>query len=265
MRLLFWLAILPSALLAARVLAYDRIEHEPVGLLIKIFIAGALSCIPAAIIETLGEMGIASVTDNRGLMAVLTYLLLVPIAEEGVKFAALNRVHHNPNFNYTFDGIVYGVMAALGFATLENVLYVLDNMSIEVALMRGVLSVPLHCTCGVFMGYYYGVARGQEVRGVPSEARRARKMAMLIPCIIHGVYDYSLATESASMLVGGLIFTVFVFWMGARQVRVASANDAPIMVSLEGLTKPLPHEGFGLSSLVRGDGHRGTPPPPFNG
>jgi len=265
MRLMFWLAVLPSILLAARVLAYDRIEHEPAGLLIRIFFLGALSCIPAAIIESLGELGIASITDSPRLMAVLVYLLLVPIAEEGVKYAALNRVRRNPNFNYTFDGIVYGVMASLGFATLENVLYVLENMSIEVALMRGVLSVPLHCTCGVFMGYYYGVARGQEVRGVPSEASRARKMAMLIPCIIHGVYDYSLATESALMLVGGLIFTIFVFWMGARQVRVASANDAPIMVSLESLATPLPHQGFGISSLVRGDGHKGTPPPPFNG
>ena len=48
--------------------------------------------------------------------------------------------------------------------------------------------------------------------------------------------------------------------LAARQVRVASANDAPIMVSFSHLTDPIPEErqaeGFWSN--------KGTPPPPFN-
>lgn len=260
MRLLLFLAVLPSILLAHRVLSYDRIEREPAGLLIKLFVLGALSCIPAGLLEGAGMGLIYSVTSSEIWISRLTYLLLVPLAEEGCKYLALHTSRKSPEFNYTFDGIVYGAIVGLGFATLENVLYVLDAMAIEVAVLRGVLAVPLHCTCGIFMGYYYGVARGQEVHGHTAEMRRARLRMLLVPCLIHGIYDYSMDTDSVAMLVMGIVFTLIVFAVASRQVRIASANDAPIMVSLSTLATP-------LTALQSPKGHRskrGTPPPPFS-
>ncbi|MBP3893051.1 MAG: PrsW family intramembrane metalloprotease [Atopobiaceae bacterium] len=258
MGILFWLAVLPSIILASRVLAYDRIEKEPPKLLLKLFCMGMLTCIPAAIIEAVGSGIIASVVTSERLLSMLMYLFLVPMAEEGVKYLALRRTHDNPNFNYTFDGIVYAVMVGLGFATLENILYVLEYQTIETAIMRGILSVPLHCTCGVFMGYFYGVARGQEARGSEEEAARARTLALAVPCIIHGLYDYSLDTETLLASLLGLAFTVIVFWLAAKQVKIASINDAPIMVSLAELNAPLPEDGASDWKS------KGTPPPPFN-
>lgn len=258
MSILFWLAILPSIFLSSRVLAYDRVEKEPTGLLIKLFCMGMFTCIPAAIIEAFGAGIIASVATSERMVSLLMFMFLVPVAEEGMKYLALRRTHDDPNFNYTFDGIVYAVMVGLGFATLENIVYVLEYQTLETAIMRGILSVPLHCTCAVFMGYYYGVARGQETRGSESEASRARTLSLLVPFLIHGFYDYSLDTESLFASAMGLVLTIIVFWMAARQVTVASANDAPIMVSLKELAAPLPEDD------VPSWKSKGTPPPPFN-
>lgn len=260
MRILFWLAILPSIILARRVLAYDRIEKEPFGLLAKLFVLGMLSCIPAGIIEGIGSAPISYIAQSKGMLSALMFLLLVPGAEECMKYLVLGTTRKNPNFNYAFDGIVYGTMVGLGFATLENILYVFEFQTISTAIMRGLLSVPLHCTCGIFMGYYYGVYRGLEARGKWDEARKARSMALVVPWMIHGIYDFSLDVDSLPILILGFAFTFAVFWMASRQVRIASANDAPIMVSLDQLRTPLPHEGFGLSSY-----RRGNPPRPFNG
>lgn len=259
MHYLLFLAVLPSIILARHVLAYDRIEKEPFGLLGLLFVMGALTCFPAGVLEGIGCGLVESLTSNPTTISRLTYLLIVPLSEEGVKYLALRTTRKNPNFNYTFDGIVYAVMVGLGFATLENILYVIDSGTLDVAIMRGVLSVPLHCTCAVFMGYYYGVWRGQLARGSRAEAAHAHRLALVVPCLIHGIFDYSLDTESLLMILGLLAFVLLIFAGAARQVRVASANDAPI-AAVADLTTPIPASHKGL----RGWRKQGTPPPPFN-
>ena len=259
---LIWLAILPSIRLARHVLSYDKIEKEPAGLLIKLFVFGMLTCVPAAFIESMGEGLITSVTENPAIISAFVYLLLVPFAEEGCKYVALRTTRKNPAFNYTFDGIVYGVMVGLGFATLENILYVLDNMSLSVAVMRGLLAVPMHCTCGVFMGYYYGVAKNLEVRGIKGEAATARRLTLAVPWVIHGLYDYALDLDSWVVLILGLMMTIAVFVLAARQGRIASANDQPILV-MPPETPPL------LRSLFTGEAEqpqlsKGRPVPPYH-
>lgn len=259
MHYLLFLAVLPSIILARHVLAYDRIEKEPAGLLILLFVAGALTCFPAGILEGIFCGLVESMTSSVATISRLTYLLIVPLSEEGMKYLALRTTRKNRNFNYTFDGIVYAVMVSLGFATLENILYVVDSGTLDVAIMRGLFSVPLHCTCAVFMGYYYGVGRGQEVRGPRAESRRAYRLALLVPCLIHGIFDYGLDTESLLMIIGLLIFVLLIFATAVRQVRRASACDTPI-AAVADLTAPVPAPLKGKAAR-RGNG---TPPPPFN-
>ena len=232
MTLLFWLAVLPSLMLARRVLALDKIEKEPLPLLAKLFVLGMLTCVPAGIIEEVGDLVLSAVVSSPAVYSALTFLLVVPLAEEFVKYRVLRSTWNNPNFNYTFDGIVYGVMASLGFATLENILYVLTEGTYTIAIMRGVLSVPLHCTCGVFMGYYYGVAKGLDVRGLTERAAFSRRLAMIVPCAIHGFYDYALDVDSWVVLIAGLLFTIVVFVFAVRQVRFASEHDTPIVADI---------------------------------
>lgn len=227
---LIWLAVLPTIMLARRVLALDKIEKEPFGLLAKLFVFGMLTCIPAALIESLCTGVLESLVESAAVISALTYLIVVPLAEEGWKYLALRTTRKHPALNYTFDGIVYGVMVGLGFATLENILYVVEGQSVTLAVMRGVLSVPLHCTCGVYMGYFYGIAKNLQVKGLANQARSARLRALVVPWVIHGLYDYSLDVDSWLVLIAGLVATVITFFLTSRRVKYASDHDEPIMV-----------------------------------
>ena len=223
--ILIWLAILPSAILIFRVLKLDKVEEEPPKLLLKVFILGALSCIPAAILETVGDMLVTGVAWDELSYAIGLFMLVVPFSEEGVKYLAMRSVRKRPEFNYTFDGIVYGVMASLGFATLENVLYVVGLFDIGVAFARAFLSVPLHCVCGVFMGYYYGMAHRYKALGQNSSARTNRVLALVVPALIHGLYDFAMSVEDAQISIAGLVFTLAIFVLAIRRTRLSADQD----------------------------------------
>ena len=182
--ILIWAALIPSIILMLLVLKQDKIESEPAGLLVKLFIFGALICLPAGILESVGEAAIMGATRDADMQALLMFLICVPLAEEGLKYLALRfGTWKNPAFNFTFDAIVYAVVVSLGFATLENVLYVMNYMSLQVAIVRGIMSVPLHCTCGVFMGYFYGMARNYHAHGNRAMSTLDSVLALVVPLL----------------------------------------------------------------------------------
>ena len=227
--ILIWAAIIPSIILIILVLKQDKIESEPIGLLIKLFFFGALTTLPAGLLETWGEMGIMAITRDKDMQTLLMFLICVPLAEEGLKYIALATTWKHEAFNFTFDGIVYAVIVSLGFATLENILYVMNYMSLQVALVRGILSVPLHCTCGVFMGYFYGMARNHNAHGEHSRSVLERLLALIVPLFIHGLYDFALSVDSNAISLAGLGFTVIIFILSFMQVRWSSKQDAYII------------------------------------
>ena len=227
--ILIWAAIIPSIILIILVLKQDKIESEPIGLLIKLFFFGALTTLPAGLLETWGEMGIMAITRDKDMQTLLMFLICVPLAEEGLKYIALATTWKHEAFNFTFDGIVYAVIVSLGFATLENILYVMNYMSLQVALVRGILSVPLHCTCGVFMGYFYGMARNHNAHGEHSRSVLERLLALIVPLFIHGLYDFALSVDSNAISLAGLGFTVVIFILSFMQVRWSSKQDAYII------------------------------------
>lgn len=231
--LLLWLAVLPPAILFYRVLKLDKVEQEPFGLVARTFLLGCLSCIPAALIEAVGDNLALEFMPSEAAYNVFVFLLLVPLAEEGVKYLAMRTVRKNEAFNYTFDGIVYGVAASLGFATLENILYVVGLFDIVTAVARAFLSIPLHCVCGVFMGYYYGLGHRYRLLGEADKSRSNYILALVIPAIIHGLYDYSLSVDNGWISLAGLLFTFAMFVLAVKRVRLSSAQDEAFWGSTE--------------------------------
>ena len=156
------LAVVPPLFLMHYVYRLDAIEKEPRGLIMKLVFLGMASCIPAGLIESLLCNVLFSFMDPFSLPAILIEnFLIIAMAEEGVKFWVTKRTWNDPAFNYRFDGVVYAVAAAIGFALLENVMYVFSSEGGEIAtgIMRAVTSIPGHCTFGFFMGLYYGEAK----------------------------------------------------------------------------------------------------------
>ena len=129
--------------------------------------------------------------------------------------------------------------AALGFAALENLLYVFDG-GLEVALSRAIFSVPGHCADGVVMGCFFGLAKQREAHGNKSGATSFYLLAFFLPVIEHGFYDAALSTESDAMVMLALAveFAFIVFAM--ILVNRVSKNDSPIGSATQ--AQPLPSQ-----------------------
>jgi RsiW-degrading membrane proteinase PrsW (M82 family) len=159
-------ALLPALVLLNYVYRQDRVEKEPAGLLFSLLWQGVKAALAAIVLELIAESILNRFfLPGSFLHTVLLAFLVVAAVEEGTKYYFLKRrTWKDPNFNYRFDAIVYAVFVSLGFATVENLLYVLSSEgAISVAIARAILAVPLHVFCGVFMGYYYGIAKQGEI------------------------------------------------------------------------------------------------------
>ena len=224
-RELLFLALLPGIIIIIYIFTKDKVEHEPWSLIFKLLIFGAISCIPAMFLEMFISVNLPDLPAGSVGYAVCNAFIVAALCEETCKYVLLRLGSwRNKHFDYRFDGIVYGVSVAVGFALLENVLYVMDG-GLEVALMRGVMAVPLHAFCGVFMGIYYGAAKRYSIEGQHSKAHLETLKALLVPMLIHGIYD-SLAfmgTYAASILL--LAFVVFMYIVAAKRVNKYSKED----------------------------------------
>lgn len=222
--------LLPVAILLFLIYSHDKIEKEPAGLLIKLLLLGCVSTIPAMILEVVWKNILTGIglNQNSFLFILLENFLIVAVAEEGSKKVLLRiGSWNNPAFNYVFDGVVYAVCVSLGFAGLENVLYI-NGIGMDIALIRGIAAVPLHCICGVFMGHLYGLEKTYSVRGMLTEAKNAKFLGMLIPVLIHGFYDFAASIGNDVFLYLWLGFVVVMDIIAIISIRKYSALDTPI-------------------------------------
>ena len=155
-------ALVPAAFLMVQVYRLDRIEKEPAGLLLKLALFGALSGLAAGAIEGALTRVLDVTLGGSMLRLVLENFLAVALVEEACKrWVVLKFAWRHPAFDYRFDAVVYCVFSALGFAALENILYVAEY-GFAVAVSRALLSVPGHCFFAVYMGIYLGQAKMAE-------------------------------------------------------------------------------------------------------
>ena len=240
--ILFLASVIPPVYLAKKIYAMDRIEPEPRRLIRKLVLCGALACLPAVILEYLGEYVFGITFRNMNVYLIVEVFAGVALVEEICKYFFLKRLTWtSPEFNYRFDGIVYAVMVSLGFAALENIMYVF-SYGLGTAVVRALLSIPGHCIFGIYMGYFYGKARKHEYMGEPDACSRSMILSVLIPTLLHGIYDYLafamevyVDVDDETELPIFLIFIVYVIVMDIvtiRQVRRFAAEDEKIAPDL---------------------------------
>ncbi len=183
-------AIVPSLLLVWYFHSHDAYP-EPPRVLWTTFLLGIVAVIPAAIIEIVIEPFLGG-TGSYFAYGALDAFLAAAIPEELCKLAVLlGYSMRRSEFNEPMDGIVYGAVASLGFATIENVLYVWDAGT-AVAIMRGLTAIPGHAFMGAIMGYFVGRAR------FSSDHRTGLILAGLGGAILaHGLYDFPVLTLKA--------------------------------------------------------------------
>lgn len=214
----------------------DAKRPEPRSLRRKVAIFGGLACIPAIVIElvladVLNKQGAAQIT-YRG--AALHAILVAAAVEEFCKISVVYwLVWRRPEFDERMDGIVYAARAGLGFALVENILYMLQQQTLDGAIetwvMRAVLAVPGHAMWTGAMGYW-AARRRFDRKGLGIFG------GYLIAVAGHGLYDYAVfvgaplriegyqAYAEALILVPALI--IMLFWFGMRRAaRTALALD----------------------------------------
>lgn len=152
--------------------------------------------------------------DGTIIGAVGTAITDAAIPEEAAKLLMLwLLIRKNPYFDEYFDGIVYATCVGLGFAGLENILYVVSNFDcfMSVAITRAIFSVPAHFFFAVAMGYFLSLAYFGERNRV-----LYCLLAYIVPVCLHGIFDGILMSHAVAPALSGvliLVFLVFVHYL----------------------------------------------------
>ena len=202
----------------------DKYEKEPLKMLIKALILGILIVVPVIFVEGL----LMNFMPQSGKVASAAWhaFVVAGTTEELFKFLALYLlIWKSPSFNEKFDGIVYAVFVSLGFAGVENVLYVMDG-GMQTALIRSLTAVPAHAIFGVIMGYYLGIAHMyKELQG------SYLVKALLVPILLHGIYDFILMVEVGWLLLLFIPYVIALYIMGMKKMKILS--DSSVFKPLE--------------------------------
>ena len=206
--IVFAAALLPAILLWIYIWKQDP-QPEPTNWLVKAVLYGVVIFIPVGILETTIKQVLFGGEPTTVFGTTVMAFFVAAIPEESFKLLALWLVlRKNPYFDEHFDGIVYAVCVGLGFAAVENVLYVIGSQEnwFSVAIARSLLAVPGHYAFGVLMGYYYSVYHFVD------HSPRPAACVLLVPVLAHGVYDTLALSGLADATTGGLAFIILIYF-----------------------------------------------------
>ena len=222
-------AVIPAVYLMVKIYRADSLEREPTNLLWALVILGVAATALASFTEQLGDIILSFFVPDTSLSYyVLIYFVVVALSEEGFKYLLMKkRTWNSPHFNCQFDGVVYAVFISLGFALWENISYVL-SYGFATAVARALTAVPGHACFGVFMGTWYGSAKRYDLAGLPGESKRARRLALLIPMLLHGAYDFIAAMQEEALSLVFIVFVAGMFIAALRTVKYQAKNDTYI-------------------------------------
>ncbi len=225
----FILAILPGILWMWYIYKSDKFEPEPISKIITVFLGGMFVVIPVAMIE----VGVSYFLQvNRGLGPVYDVVaaswFVAGTFEELAKFGVvLFGIYFTREFDEPVDGIVYSSAAALGFASLENFLYMTQHGT-AVILIRGPLSTFAHLLFSAMWGYGLG-----EGKFHPATAKSLVISGLILAAGAHGLFNFFLMSEKIfSPVVGALVAMlvlplVFALWIVLKNLIHKAELDSP--------------------------------------
>lgn len=197
------IAVAPGIAIALLIYWLDRRDREPVRLLIRSFLLGVLCTSFPLLIEGLA----ARLEWEKGniLTTALFAFGVIGLSEELGKYLVLRYfAYPKTAFNEPFDGIVYSVMISMGFATAENIAYVMQY-GINTGLLRMFTSVPAHAAFAVLMGYYVGLAKF-----IPQHRKTLLFTGLFWAVVFHGAYDFFLLLNDSVFLVAASLLCLYI-------------------------------------------------------
>jgi protease PrsW len=218
------LALAPGTAIALYIYLKDHHEREPLTLLLISFLYGALSTVITLFVSYPINAFLLTKPDDV-VSQFINAFFKVALLEEASKFIFVRFIlYRNSNFNEPFDGIVYAVMVSMGFATLENVMYVYEY-GLVTGLLRMFTAVPAHAVFGIMMGYYLGRAKFTLGREIAYSL-----LALVVPTLFHGAYDYfwfiaEIKGVYAGIWVGSITALVVGFILSRRAIQIHQSSS----------------------------------------
>lgn len=189
--LLLALSVAPGIAISIYILLKDQYNREPKLKLLICFFLGMVSTLPAITVQLLLTKPVEQVMGASIAYTAVFAFIIVGLTEELSKFLMLRYyAYPRKTFDEPLDGVVYSVMVSMGFATLENIGYVMQH-GLGTAVMRMFLSVPAHGTFAVLMGYFIGMAKFQ-----PHRRRTLFFRGIFWATFFHGTYDFFLFLQT---------------------------------------------------------------------
>src|ERR1700743_1647360 len=153
------LAIAPGIAVSLFIYSLNKYGRSSIRYLVTAFILGMLATVPALFAQLIFEDVRTEPWSHSIRAYIFSAFVVVALSEEGSKFFVL-RLYAYPQkiFREPFDGVIYGVMIGMGFATVENIEYV-GQFGLETGVSRFFLAIPAHASFAVLMGYPVGRAK----------------------------------------------------------------------------------------------------------
>ena len=220
---LLLLALAPSLAICFFIYYKDKYNPEPTKLLVYSFLLGAISIIPAYLVTYAIKYftGIQHAHEATTIDELIYAFLVVALSEEGAKFLFLRYyAYPKKDFDEPFDGITYAVIISMGFATVENVIYVFyDGGGMSTGIHRMFTAVPGHASFAVIMGYYVGLAKF-------SHRKHIQWIGLGAAILLHGIYDACLFLQHHPIFVIGALLTVLVgVFYSLRAIKLHQENS----------------------------------------
>ncbi|MEO0019168.1 MAG: PrsW family glutamic-type intramembrane protease [candidate division WOR-3 bacterium] len=224
------LAILPGLGLLLFFYFRDRYKKEPLWPIFLAFILGAFILLPASATANLVQRLTGWYYRKPDLLTIfLGSFFIAGLIEEGWKFFVVRLYCYNrPEFDEPYDGIMYSTAVALGFATIENILYVFSPSllgGLRTGILRAFLAVPSHAFYGVLMGYFLGEAKFAKTT---AEENLFALIGLGLAIVAHGIYDFLvIALPYRPLLTGSLIVFSFLVWIVFFEASRHQAEKSP--------------------------------------
>ena len=231
-QLLILLAILPAIIICRYVYNKDKYK-EPRWLLSKLLLSGMLAAILVIIFSTILELLIPQLALTKDIsfsrLLVVTFIKIA-LLEEGMKLLMVYFFgYKNEEFDETYDIIIYSVFVSLGFAAFENIAYVLSDGTITVGIIRGLMAVPAHAFNALFMGYYLSLAKISNLKEKKELEKENIFKSLIIPTILHGIYDFCLLSGNIPLILLAIIFIIFLYIVSINKLNYVVKNNIKLI------------------------------------
>jgi RsiW-degrading membrane proteinase PrsW (M82 family) len=186
-------------------------DKEPKKLLGKLFLWGILTIAPIFFLEKY-MISLFPIKEDMDILQMFLFAFIdIGIIEESFKWAATYiSIYNSKEFNHPYDSIVYGVFLSLGYALIENLIYMFRGGAVA-GILRSFTSIPAHACTGIIMGYFMGIAKKEEFSKNQKASNIYLLLSILMPVILHTLYDYLTMVKNNFFLILFVAYVVFMY------------------------------------------------------